>query len=176
MLPIKIAIIVCLVHLGLYLIFFTYSEIRVLIVSYSSGRIEFDRLRTKYKVNIRTLPRSSSDTGFASFKTIYLNEKLLMRKVKDQPDPHYAFKFAFHHEHYHLIHHHKRSVLLMRFIFLLLPILLAVDWILFAVMYGAYAYGMAHLIDIVFEKNANNHAKAQMNDKEGNLKKKKNNN
>ena len=134
---------------------------------------EIDRLRSQYKVNIRTFQKNTNHFGFAWFKTIYLNEKLWNMRPKNQTDPYYLLKWVFQHEYYHLLHKHKRNVLLMRFGFSLIPLLAAViHWGIVVAIFVAVAYGMYYLKETVYEKKANEYANQKMNNDKANHKRK----
>lgn len=151
-------------HLVYYLWFQVISDFQRIGMVNNRPHIEFERLRSKFNVNIRTFQKNTTHYGFAWFKTIYLNENLLHIKTKSKSDPYYYLKWVFHHENYHLQKHHKRNVLLHRLLFSMVPMLLSVHWILFAVVYVSGAYEMYYLKEKVYERNANNYANEQMND------------
>lgn len=156
------AIYLSMAHLVYYLWFQVFADFHRMGMSGNSSNIEFDRLRSKYGVNIRTFQKNNTHYGFAWFKTIYLNETLLRVKTPGKSDPFYRLKWSFHHEHYHLMKHHKRNVLFHRFLFSLTPLLLMLHWSVFVAIYIAGAYGMYYLKDKVYERNANKHANEQM--------------
>ncbi|WP_372647791.1 hypothetical protein [Draconibacterium sp.] len=158
----SIAIGLMIVHMVYYLWFQVISDFQRIGMIHNTPHIEIERLRSKYNVNIKTFQKNTVHYGFAWFRTIYLNENLLRMKKRKQPDPFYLLKWSFHHEHYHLQHHHKRNVLLHRFAFSLLPLLIMIHWIPFVVVYVLAAYGMYYLKENVYERNANNYANEQM--------------
>ena len=139
-----------------YTIFQVFSDfVRSGMVHNTPNQI-ISELRTDYKVNLRTFQKNNSLLGFAWFNTIWLNENLFKRPK--------ALIFTFHHEHYHLTHHHKRSVILMRLGFSLLPLLLSViHWPFFTLIFFGAAIGMQKITE-QFELKANNHAKKMITD------------
>jgi predicted membrane protein len=81
---------------------------------------------------------------------VYLNENLFIRPNR--------LLFTFYHEHYHVISHHKRNILLHRILFSCVPLLLYFHWIAALVVYVSAAY----LMEIVrrrYENKANAYAK-----------------
>jgi len=150
MIELKTAIMICIIHLLYYTYFQVISDLVRIGRIHNTPNIMVSRLRSKYKVNIMTFQKNSNHHGFAWFNSIYLNENLFLNPKK--------LEWAFHHEHYHLIHNHKRDILLMRFVFSLIPILAAfIPWVVPFMAYLAFAYLM-HYVSIKQEKYANRHA------------------
>lgn len=150
MIELKTAIVVSVIHLLYYAYFQLISDLIRIGMVRNNPNPDVSKLRTKYKVNIRTFQKNSNHFGFAWFKTIYLNENLFRRKK--------ALYWTFFHEYYHLQHKHKRNVLAQRFLFSLVPLLLAVfHWTVFAAVYVFFAWGMEYLHKR-YEVNANNYA------------------
>lgn len=151
---IRIAIILAIIHFVYYLYFQVISDIiRIGMVRNTPNKIIF-KLRTEFKVNIKTFQKNTNHYGFAQFKTIYLNESLFNKRVPGNKDKYAALVRVFHHEHYHLMHNHKAWTLIMRFMFSLVPLILIWNWIPFVIIYVLYAYGMS-LASNKFEDGAN---------------------
>ena len=151
MISLQTAIAIVLIHLIYYAILQVFSDIlRIGSVKNTPNKL-ISKLRTQYKVNIRTFKKNNSHYGFAWFKTIYLNESLFKSEK--------LLMFTFFHELYHVQNKHKRNTLIYRFMFSILPIILiAVKWYVFLIIYIANAY-LLHKINEDYEKKANNYAK-----------------
>lgn len=133
-----------------YTIFQIFADFIRAGMLHNSPNVEIAKLRTKYMVNIRTFQKNNSLQGFAWFKSIWINENLFRKKNK--------LLFTFHHEYYHLIHHHKAKILVMRFVFSLLPLLLSfMHWSIFIILFLNFALAI-HYIEQYFEKCANEYA------------------
>lgn len=125
------------------------------------------KLRTAYQVNIRTFYQKSELYGFAWFKTIWINERLFVKKD--------AIYFAFFHEYYHMIHHHKAWILFMRFIFSLTPLLLTfISWYWWLFIFLGSATLVKRITD-QFEKKANEYAEKLYQNEDARKKRKGNN-
>lgn len=169
MIPIKTAITICVIHILYYAYIHVWDEIKKIGVVHNTPNNTITKLRTKYKVNIRTFQKNSNHYGFAWFKSIYINENLFKSKK--------ALMYTFHHEHWHLKRHHKAKILIARFFFSLIPMLLIFDyrelfiqyediqdilgWTLWTVMVAIYfttAY-LLHEMREYFERKAHYHAR-----------------
>ena len=146
---IKTAIILTIIHLVYYAYFQVISDIMRIGMVHNTPNKVISALRTDFKVNIRTFQKNNNHYGFAWFRTIYINEKLF-RKEK-------AVRWTFHHEHWHLMRHHKAWILVMRFVFSFVPLLLIWHWIPFFIVYVIAAWGMLD-ISKRFERKADSHA------------------
>jgi len=115
--------------------------------------LRIERLRSKYKVTIRTFHGNKRLSGFAWFKTIWINEMLLNKYMES------SLLFTFHHEHYHLKHKHKLKTLLLRLFISLTPLtMIFVNWLIFIGILLSVSYFSLHITDI-FENKANDYAK-----------------
>jgi hypothetical protein len=146
---IKIAITLTIIHLVYYAYFQIISDIMRIGMVHNTPNKVINALRTDFKVNIRTFQKNSNHYGFAMFRTIYINEKLFPKER--------AVRWTFHHEFYHLKHHHKAWTLIIRFFFALVPLLLIWHWIPFAIAYVISAKAM-EIIKNRFETKADAHA------------------
>jgi hypothetical protein len=159
---IKIAAILSIIHLVFYFYYFVGSDIiRRLKFKVEAPGPDALRLMKKYKVDIRMFHLNNNHYGFSLFNAIYINSKVLNLRKKNKKDPAWVFKSVFHHEHYHLMHHHKALTLLMRFIFSLVPLLLIWHWLPCLIVYAVSAWGM-DVIKNNFESKANAHAHKMM--------------
>lgn len=151
MISIQTAISLVFIHLAYYATLQVFSDIlRIGSVKNTPNKL-IAKLRTQYKVNIRTFKKNNSHYGFAWFKTIYLNESLFKSEK--------LLMFTFFHELYHVQNKHKQYTLLGRFLFSLTPIVLVfAHWIVFTAIYSAFAYFLYYLNEN-YEKKANNYAK-----------------
>lgn len=145
----KFVISLCLIHLGYYFYSQVWSDIMRIGMIHNNDNKIVAALRTKYKVTIRTFQKNTKHYGFAWFTTIYLNENLF-RKPK-------ALLWTFYHEFYHLRNKHKRNVLIHRFLFSLLPLLIIIHWALWLVVYVAAALWLLQ-VNKKYEKGANDYA------------------
>lgn len=150
MISLQTAITLVLVHLIYYFILQMFSDfLRMGNVKNTPNKL-ITKLRSEYKINIKTFQKNNQHYGFAWFKTIYLNESLF-RKEK-------ALMFTFYHELYHVQHKHKRNTLLLRFGFSLTPIMLYFAyWPIFVLIYISFAYFM-YKINERYEIKADNFA------------------
>ena len=154
MMPITTSVWICVAFLVYYSVFQVFSDFVRAGMSHNSPNRTISNLRTKYQINIRTFQKNNNLGGFAWFKTIWLNENLFKNESR--------LLFAFHHEFYHVKHNHKAQVLLMRFIFSLLPLLLSfVYWWVFVILLLCNALIIQHISD-EFEVKANDYAKTMM--------------
>jgi len=150
MIEINIAVWICIGFLVYYTIFQIFSDFVKSGMTRNTPNRLIARLRTDYQVNIKTFQKNDNLYGFAWFSCIWLNENLFKNESK--------LLFTFHHEMYHLKHHHKFWILLMRFVLSLLPILLAfIYWWIFAIIFLISAL-IIQAISNRFEKDANAHA------------------
>lgn len=118
-----------------YTIFQVFSDFIRAGMFHNTPNKLISELRTEYQVNIRTFQKNNSLLGFAWFKSIWLNENLFRNKNK--------LIYTFHHEYYHLQHRHKAKVLMMRFAFSLLPLLLVIiKWYFFIPIFLSCAVGV----------------------------------
>jgi len=154
MTELKLSITLSIILLSYYTYFQVISEIFRIGMIHNKRNETISRLRTEYKVTIRTFQKNTSHHGFAWFRTIYLNENLFRNKK--------ALVWTFHHEYYHLTHKHKRNLLFHRFVFALTPLLLLVHWSVFTVVFVAGAWGMEYMRK-KYEKNANIYANDKIN-------------
>ena len=155
---IKIAIILVIIHLVLYFYFFIGSDIvRRLKFKVQPPGIDALRLMKKYNVDLRMFHLNNNHYGFSLFNVIYINQKVLNLRKKGKKDPAWVFKSVFHHENYHLMHHHKGLTLLMRLVFSFVPLLLIWHWLPFTIIYVLSAYMMEY-VRKRFETKANAHA------------------
>jgi hypothetical protein len=158
----KIAIVLTVIHFVLYLYLFVVPGIvKVLFYKFVEPSSVILKLMTEYKVNIRMFQRNGRPYGIASFKTIYLNTSTDKVRMRGKKDPHWALKWSFYHEYYHLLHKHKAKTLLMRFFFSFVPLLLIWHWLPFTIIYVLIAYLM-HYVHEKFEKDANFYAEYKM--------------
>lgn len=133
-----------------YTIFQVFSDFIRAGMTHNTPNQLISELRTTYKASIKTFQKNNSLLGFAWHKTIYINENLFKRKKQ--------LLFVFHHEHFHLKHHHKAWTLLMRFTLSLFPLLLSIiHWSLFIIIFLGSALLIEH-ISKIFEREANGHA------------------
>jgi len=135
-----------------YIILFVFdSLLKKSKMIYTDNKV-LDILRTKYKINIRTFVDNQSIKGFAWFKTVWINERVLYSR-----DPYYIY-FVFFHELFHVLNHHKAYKLLMRFIIVLEILLLSVlYWYYFIVIFLASLI-LIHHFEKFFEDEANRYA------------------
>lgn len=139
-----------------YTVFLLFGSLMKAGQAYNSPSKVIAELRTKYKVNIRTFQKNSNHYGFATFTSIWLNENLLKKN--------HLLMYTFHHEHYHLLHKHKRKLLTIRYLFALTPILLSfLHWGIFTVVFLGMALAM-QLVEDEFENQAHNYATKIMSD------------
>jgi ABC-type spermidine/putrescine transport system permease subunit I len=109
-----------------------------------------EELRTKYKVTIKTFYCDKRRYGFVMFRSLWINQVVF--KAQE------TLLFTFHHEYYHLKHHHKSWKLFMRFLISLTPLTnYFVNWGIFIVILLASAYLIKKITDI-FEKKTNEYA------------------
>jgi hypothetical protein len=154
---IKIALILCIIHVLYYIyVGIIYQFIKIGTI-YNTPNEEVFRLRSKYNVNIKTFRKDSNHWGFSWGKTIYLNERMLNVKRNNYK----ALNTIFHHEYFHLKFHND-AVIAMRVLFSLTPMLLLIHWALFAIVYITFAYVMYVIVNKVFEIQANNYARKMM--------------
>lgn len=139
-----------------YLAFQLFSDFIRAGSAYNTPNKQIAKLRTDYKVNIRTFQKNNNLMGFAWFKSIWINENLFRNKR--------LLMFTFFHEYYHLKHHHKQWVLLIRFVIVL-------EWLLFAFTHWTIAaliifasVLISHYIKERFEDQANDYAKKMTSD------------
>jgi len=145
----KFVLFVCLIHLVYYTYLFVISVLfKVGDISNTPNEI-ISKLRSEYKINIRTFQRNSHPYGTAWFKTIYLNESLFKKPR--------ALRWMFFHELYHIQNNHKLITLILRALFSFIPLILLVNGIVFMVVYAAAAYGLTEISN-KFESNANEYA------------------
>lgn len=141
---------ICIAFLAYYSVFQIFSDFVRSGQCCNTPNKTIAYLRTRYKVNVRTFQKNNSLTGFAWFKSVWLNENLFKNKSR--------LLFAFHHEHFHLKHNHKFWVLFMRFVLSLLPLLLSlVYWWVFVIVFLASAMLIQYISD-KFEDKANGYA------------------
>lgn len=152
------AIWICIAMIVYYSVFQIYSDfVRSGMIHNTPNRL-IEELRSKHSVNIRTFQKNIRLNGFAWFKTIWINENLF----KDEKQ----LLSTFHHEHYHLMHHHKALVLLMRLGLSLVPLLFIIlHWafVIIALLSAALLVNRIH--KGIFEDRANNYAKDMMEGK-----------
>jgi len=157
----ELVISLSIIHLVYYLYSQVWSDFQRIGMIHNNDNKLISLLRTKYHVTIRTFQKNTNHFGFAWFKTIYLNENLF-KKPK-------LLLYIFYHELYHLQHKHKRNILLQRFAFSTLPLLILLHWAAFLVSYIGAALLMAE-IEKRYEKNANKYANEMMARKEVEIK------
>lgn len=146
MIQLKTALILVVIHVVYYFVLQVISDFMRIGIVKNTPNKEISRLRTKHHVNIKTFQKNNQHFGFAWFKTVYLNENLFKRPK--------ALLFTFYHELYHVEHKHKRNTLLLRALFSFIPVILALHWIPFVVIYISFAYYL-YLTNERYEKNAN---------------------
>ena len=156
MISLQSALILITIHLTYYFILQVRSDIvRMGLVKNTPNKI-ITKLRTEFKVNIKTFQKNNDHYGFAWFKTIYLNEKLFKSEK--------ALRYTFYHELYHLRNNHKRNTLLFRFLFSLVPgILVFAHWAIFLIIYSSFAYFL-YVVNERYEKGAWNYANQMIKD------------
>lgn len=157
----ELVISISMIHLVYYLYSQVWSDFQRIGMIHNNDNKLISTLRTKYKVTIRTFQKNTNHFGFAWFSTIYLNENLFKREK--------ALLWTFYHEFYHLQHEHKRNILLQRFAFSTLPLLILLHWAAFLVLYIGAALLMSE-IEKRYEINANNYANEMMALKEVEIK------
>lgn len=141
-----------------YTVFHVYDDIsrystRTYIIN---KRIE--SLRSKYNVTIRTFRVDKPLYGFAWFRSIWINEKIL--NIKNEK----ALNFIFHHEHYHLKKKHKLCTLFIRFLISITPLLcFFVYWWATVIILLSMAY-LSSIISKTFEKKAHDYAQKIVNE------------
>jgi len=144
--------------LAYYTVFQIFSDFVRAGMARNTPNREIAKLRTKYKVTIRTFQKNNNLLGFAWFKSIWLNENLLEDRVGRKK----ALYFTFHHEHYHLMHNHKFWMLFMRFSLSLLPLLMSVVyWWIVIILFFSSAMCVQHVSN-TFEKKADEYAKKKI--------------
>jgi hypothetical protein len=149
MISLKTAITLILIHLIYYFILQMFSDfLRIGSVKNTPNKL-ITKLRSQYKVQIKTFQKNNDHLGFAWFKTIYLNESLF-RSEK-------VLMATFYHELYHVQHKHKRNTLLLRFEFSLIPILLIFHWSIFLITYVLFAW-LIYKANEYYERKANEYA------------------
>ena len=153
----------------LSLVFFLYNlYVSVIFLFVKMGTIfntpneEVFKLRSQYKVKIKTFRKTGKHYGYCWGNTIYLNESLFKTR-KGAKDPTKALRWTFHHEYYHLKHHWKKAIL-MRFGLSVLPFILVLPlerpilvliYVVSVIGYGGY---MGMIVNHVFEDEANKYA------------------
>jgi hypothetical protein len=153
---IKIAIILCIIHLLYYIyVGIIYQFIKIGTI-YNTPNEEVFRLRSKYNVKIKTFRKESRHWGFYWLNTVYINERLLNIR-KGAKHPYKTLHFFFEHEYYHL-RNHARKVFVSRLLFCFTPMLLLIHWALFVIVYITFAYVMYVIVNKVYEKDANDYA------------------
>lgn len=154
MIDLKIALCLSIGLLVYYLIFQIFSDIMRAGMRTETPNINVAKLMADYQVNIRTFQKNTPLRGFAWFNSIWLNESLFFRNR--------GLMFTFHHEYYHLKHHHKAYTLLIRLGFSLLPLLLMfLHWTIFTCIVIVAALLINH-ISKRFEDKANDYAKNKL--------------
>ena len=133
-----------------YAILQIYNDFKTYTTKTNTKSVAIEALRTKYRVTIRTF-HAKQPYGFASFKSIWINEVLLKTEK--------PLLYTFHHEYYHLKHNHKFWLLFMRFIVSLTPLVkYFVNWWIVVAIILAAAFATEKIRER-FEVKANNHAK-----------------
>ena len=146
-----------LAHIGYYTYMLLISHMMDIHGRITNTRnLDIFKFRTSHSVNICTYQNDASRNGFAWFKTIYLNEKLLRTHLRKK------LFWVFYHELYHLQKKHKLKQVLMRIVFSLTPaiMLIAPLWAFFAVYFGLAL--LFSYIEKRFEILANKYAKQQI--------------
>lgn len=147
----SIQIWLCIGFIVYYSILQIYSDIVRSNMATDNKNLSIEKLRSEYKVRIRTFRGNKSLYGFSWFKTIWINEILFNA---GRP-----LLFTFYHEYYHLKHKHKFWTLFFRFIISLTPLsMYFVNWIIFVGILLFSAYLVEEITDR-FEKNANDYAR-----------------
>lgn len=155
MIELSIAIWISVGWFVYYLAFQVFSDFIRAGSAYNTPNKQIAKLRTEYKVNIRTFQKNNNLLGFAWFKSIWINENLFRKPM---------LMFVFFHEYYHLKHHHKQWVLFMRLVIVLEWLLLSImHWSIVAcIIFGSVL--IAHYIKEKFEDQANDYAKKMTSD------------
>ena len=153
MITLHTAIILVLIHLIYYFTLQVFSDLLRIGSVKNTPNATITKLRSRFKVNIRTFQKNNQHYGFAWFKTIYLNENLFNRPK--------ALLFTFYHELYHVQYKHKRNTLLLRLAFSILPILLLLHLAVFTVIYILGAW-IIYKYNERCETGANDYAKKMM--------------
>jgi len=153
---IKIALILCIIHLLYYIyVGIIYQFVKIGTI-YNTPNKEVFRLRSKYNVNIKTFRKDVNHWGFSWGKTIYLNEKLFKTR-KGSKQPLKALDWVFYHEYFHL-KNHVYQIIILRVLLSVTPLLLTVHWALFVFNYIFIAYVSYRLVNVEFEIQANEYA------------------
>lgn len=155
MIELSIAIWISVGWFVYYLAFQVFSDFIRAGSAYNTPNKQIAKLRTEYKVNIRTFQKNNNLLGFAWFKSIWINENLFRKPM---------LMFVFFHEYYHLKHHHKQWVLFIRLVIVLEWLLLSImHWSIVAcIIFGSVL--IAHYIKEKFEDQANDYAKKMTSD------------
>lgn len=155
MIELSIAIWISVGWFVYYLAFQVFSDFIRAGSAYNTPNKQIAKLRTEYKVNIRTFQKNNNLLGFAWFKSIWINENLFRKPM---------LMFVFFHEYYHLKHHHKQWVLFIRLVIVLEWLLLSImHWSIVAcIIFGSVL--IAHYIKEKFEDKANDYAKKMTSD------------
>lgn len=156
-----------IILIGAHLLFYTYFMVGSYIIKIARSRnlppsMTILRLMGEYKTNVRMFNYNGQPYGFAWFNTIWLNTNLETLRKNGKSDRDWMLKWAFHHEYYHVRHHHKFWIIFTRVLFSFVPILLVIDWMLFTSVYVSAAYIMYRMNE-AFEKKANDYAAKKMN-------------
>ena len=127
----------------------------------TNKHIEIERLR-KYGIPIKTFDYNGKLWGFATFKSIHLNERLLTSKTNGKSNAYYALRWVFCHEYYHVTNNHKlKSVLLRLCLSLSVLTMLVFPWWITLAIYIGIAVSIHYILE-GFEQNANRYANTQM--------------
>lgn len=142
-----------LLHLAYYTYLLIVNNILISGTIRNTPSLEVEKLRSKYKVNIKTYRKNQVHPGFNLFGVIYINEKHTHSKKR--------LNFVFHHEYYHYIKKHTYKTAALRVVIALSPLLaLIYEWWIALIVW--YCLGMIlHFTQKYFDKKANQYAESR---------------